>query len=79
MSHEQNEWVLLAHGRVSVHQPLGGGGGGGKKLPTSSPLQTEQGNSNGGNNSEETKPVNSQKKWQKNTRGNPPLQREGEM
>lgn len=57
----------------------GGGGGGGKKLPTSSPLQTEQGNSNGGNNSEETKPVNSQKKWQKNTRGNPPLQREGEM
>lgn len=54
-------------------------GGGGKKLPTSSPLQTEQGNSNGGNNSEETKPVNSQKKWQKNTRGNPPLQREGEM
>lgn len=73
MSQEQNAWVLLAHGRVSVQQPLNK-----EKLPLSFCLPAEQGDSNGGTNSEDTKPTDRQKKWQENTRGNLSLQREGE-
>ena len=42
MSHEQNAWVLLAHGCGSVHQPLEEK----KNFPPSSLLQDKQGNTN---------------------------------
>ena len=69
MSHEQNVWVLLAHGCGSVHQPLEE-----KKNFLSHPFcEMNKVTATKKTNLEETKPVNSQVKWQQNTRGNPPL------
>ena len=70
MSHEQNAWVLLAHGishwrkkKIFLSHPF-------CKINKVTPMRKT--------NLEETKPVNSQNKRQKNTRGNPPLWREEE-
>ena len=69
MSYEQNAWVPLAHGRGSVHQPMEE-----KKNFLSHPFcEMNKVTPMRKTNLEETKPVNSQNKWQKNTRGNPPL------